>query len=117
MPELMKEGLIILPTTGNQGQDHSAILKDLQEMLNQTFGGSTLISGIGSWTDDNGKLHQEDVVNFIVAGKDTAINNAMLRGIGVSFGRHADQMSVYVREFSGTVEIIPIEPAEQIQAA
>ena len=109
------EGRIIFPSQDNHGRDLSTLLSELQETLTDAFGGVTWTMGRGSWKSGV-TVYTEAVNSFTVAAPENPANNAVLRDIALRFAHRAEQLSVYVKDFSGVVNVLKTEERPAIAA-
>jgi hypothetical protein len=100
----MREGRIILPVNGNDGEPLLQVHVALRKALVQEFGGFTAVDGAGGWVNADGVLVSEPVTVYDVAG-DYPMNYA-LRSIAAEFATLAGQDCVYCRDFDGNVELV-----------
>lgn len=113
----MREAMIILPNSDNDG----ALLADVQDFLAEqlidAFNGCTIRAAFGAWRSPDGVTMREAVSEFIVACEPSAANAAKLRDIARHIGTVARQLAIYVRYASGDVEIIDTTPQLQVNFA
>ena len=96
----MREGKIILPVEGNNGEDISVAHVWLTRMLLRDFGGLTVHDARGTWLGQ-GRVYAEDVQVYVVAGN----GNENLKRHACRAGREAQQKSIYWVDFDGNVHI------------
>lgn len=104
----MKEGRIILPVNGNDGEPLTHQHFCLRIALIKAFNGFTETAGRGGWTNSKGAQVLEDVMVYDVAGYPS--DNVVLISIAKEVGAMAGQECVYVRDFDGRVELISPAP-------
>lgn len=115
----MREGLIAVPKCDNAGNSLAFLAESLMMTLAKHFGGVTVIDAIGCWIDpETGKLYREPVTQVITAyDPDCKAHDDFLRGVAKQIGEAGQQLAMYVRYASGTVEILDTRPASAQQAA
>lgn len=104
----MREARIILPVNGNDGLSVEGAHKYLKMSLASEFGGFSAIKADGGWVDNDGALQEEPVVIYDVAAPSGVLEDKLLHDIARVAGREAGQICVYVKDFSGNVELIKI---------
>lgn len=106
----MRESMIIVPKTGNNGENLAAVISATADALTCRFGGCTIRDATGCWRDKAGKLYMEPVAECVAACEANAESNAVLRELAQRVGHDAKQLAIYVRYPSGDVDIIDTAP-------
>lgn len=99
----LREAMVIAPAGGG-----GAARETLERSLIDAFGGFTKSWADGAWRADDGRLHREPVMQYVVAMAPNRVNDLKLKYIAQRFGRDAQQISVYIRYASGDVELLTI---------
>ena len=107
----MKEARIILPLSGNEGQSVEQVHSALKRKLALEFGGFTAVPAFGGWVNPKGELVEEAVYVYDIGCSDVpkrdadAASEALVR-IAKWACEAADQVCVYVKDFSGEVSLV-----------
>ena len=102
----MRLATLILPTTGNDGTDHTDTHAALRLTLIDAFGGFTVMTGDGGWRDDSGRVYLDPVAVYSVAMSETGENETRLESIARLYGHLAGQQCVLVAHASGAVAFV-----------
>jgi hypothetical protein len=80
----------------------------LQDKLLSSFGGVTVVQGVGAWTNQRGEVIQEGVNVITVFAEDRASNRDAIDSVATSYMREAYQESV-LYEINGVPSFITNE--------
>ena len=106
----MREARITMPLVGQYLTTESSerIHKLLALRIAKRFGGYTATKGYGGWVDARGDLIEEGVMVYDIAATPDEAADRDVRELAEWAGRELKQEAVYVRTFSGDVEIIDL---------
>lgn len=114
----MGEGEFILPQQTNDGLDTSAIAQTAIAALATSFGGATVVAGLGYWIDPETKqAHNEPVWTIRAAYERTEANHQRFEQIAREAAAEASQISLYLRYADGEVKIANILERQQAAQA
>lgn len=98
----MKEARIIFPVEGALNQAVQRCLSN----ITHTFGGCTIIEGMGHWLHPNGQYLQENVRIADIAYEPSEENDAKLYDLAWDFREAGNQVEVYLRYGNGHVQMV-----------
>jgi hypothetical protein len=101
----MREAVIILPVSYNDGKPMAAVHAWLRNKLCHVFGGFTAHEAVGGWKDPNGRVVIEPVIRYVV-GVEYDFDNDTLVNIARDCRRMGNQDAVYVRSACGEVVLV-----------
>lgn len=98
----MKLATLVLPITNNSGEDQSDTHLALRATLCDVFGGYTVTTGNGGWSD-KGKVFNDPVAVYSIAMEMNGENFVALESIARFYGHMAGQICVMVVHCNGDV--------------
>lgn len=117
----MRECTIILPDNRSGDALPPIAFRSFEREVCQAFGGFTVTLGHGAWRDANGIIIKDTVRVYTIATDDVTFQardtDDTLRSLARDYGRRLSQDAVYVRLYTGEVEILACEKAPKLIAA
>ena len=106
----MREARITMPLVGRYltTERSERVHALLSIRIAKRFGGYTATKGYGGWIDAHGNMIEEGVMVYDIAATPDEAADRDVRELAEWAGRELKQEAVYVRTFSGDVEIIDL---------